>query len=82
MGAGIPATTLSGLVRSFAALSGATFQPNVVDVAMLRDAGTHPERRRDLTVRICALTACFATADARGAGRDHRAPRCGGVVDL
>jgi len=54
-------TTLSGLVRSFAALGGATFQPNVVDVVTLQDAQAHPERHRDLTVCICGLSARSVT---------------------
>jgi pyruvate-formate lyase len=57
----MPATTLSGLVRGLATLGGATFQPNVVDVAVLRDAEMQPERHRDLTARVCGLSARFAT---------------------
>jgi trans-4-hydroxy-L-proline dehydratase len=61
LGSGIPLEALSGLVRSFADLGGATFQPNVVDVVTLQDAQAHPERHRDLTVRICGLSARFAS---------------------
>jgi trans-4-hydroxy-L-proline dehydratase len=59
LGAGLPAGTLTALLRTFAELGGATLQPNVVSIEALRDAQRHPERHQALTVRICGLSARF-----------------------
>jgi trans-4-hydroxy-L-proline dehydratase len=59
LGAGLPRDAVTGLVRTFAGLGGATIQPNVVSVEALRDAQEHPERHQALTVRICGLSARF-----------------------
>jgi formate C-acetyltransferase len=36
-------------------------QPNLVSIETLRDARLHPERHRDLVVRICGLSAYFVS---------------------
>ena len=59
-GATTPAT-LSAVLRTFAQMGGATLQPNVVSVEQLRDARVHPERHRDLIVRISGLSAHFVS---------------------
>jgi trans-4-hydroxy-L-proline dehydratase len=59
LGAGLPRDAVTGLVRTFADLGGATIQPNVVSLKALRDAQLHPERYQALTVRICGLSARF-----------------------
>lgn len=55
----IPTASLTALVRTFAQLGGPTLQLNCVSPAQLRDAQQHPDRHRDLTVRICGLSAHF-----------------------
>jgi formate C-acetyltransferase len=50
---------LSAVVRAFVGASAPTLQPNCVSVADLKDAKLHPERHRDLTVRISGLSARF-----------------------
>jgi formate C-acetyltransferase len=49
----------SGLVRAFGRIGGPTLQTNCVSIDDLRDARTHPERHRDLVVRISGLSARF-----------------------
>jgi formate C-acetyltransferase len=55
--------TLTALIRTFARLGGPTIQFNCVSGDQLRDAQRHPERHRDLQVRICGLSAYFCTLD-------------------
>jgi len=50
---------LDGLVRGYFALGGQQVQIEVVDPAILRDARQHPERYRDLVVRISGYSAYF-----------------------
>jgi len=47
------------LLRTFALAGGMTLQLNCVSVAQLEDAQEHPERHRDLVVRISGLSAKF-----------------------
>jgi formate C-acetyltransferase len=58
-GANIPPVALSATLRTFAHLGGPTLQLNVVSVDELEDARRHPERHRDLVVRISGLSAHF-----------------------
>jgi formate C-acetyltransferase len=53
--------TLTAVARAFARLGGPTLQPNLVSIETLRDARLHPERHRDLVVRICGLSAYFVS---------------------
>lgn len=55
----MPVAALSALFGAFVRQGGPTLQPNCVSVAELRDAKLHPERHRDLTVRISGLSARF-----------------------
>jgi len=55
----ISTEALTASLRTFAQLGGPTIQINCVSVDQLRDAQRHPERHRDLTVRICGLSAYF-----------------------
>lgn len=55
----MPVAALSALMGAFVLQGGPTFQPNCVSVATLREARLHPERHRDLTVRISGLSARF-----------------------
>jgi len=48
-----------GLVRGYFAQGGMEVQFNVVDDAVLRDAQAHPERYRDLVVRVSGYSAFF-----------------------
>ncbi len=50
---------LTALERAFAASGGATCQMNCVDERTLRAAQEHPEQYRDLTVRVCGMSARF-----------------------
>jgi pyruvate formate-lyase/glycerol dehydratase family glycyl radical enzyme len=47
------------LVRTYFSLGGMELQPNVVSNEMLRDAQAHPERYRDLAVRVSGYSALF-----------------------
>ena len=50
---------LDGLVRGYFALGGAQLQLDVLDRAVLLEARRHPERHRDLVVRISGYSAYF-----------------------
>jgi formate C-acetyltransferase len=50
---------LVGLTRGYFAAGGMQVQYNVVDPALLLDAKLHPERHRDLVVRISGYSAYF-----------------------
>jgi formate C-acetyltransferase len=50
---------LQGLVRTYFKLGGAQLQVNVVDQQVLRDAIAHPERHRDLIVRVGGYSEYF-----------------------
>ena len=47
------------LVRTYFSLGGMELQPNVVSNETLRDAQAHPERYRDLAVRVSGYSALF-----------------------
>jgi formate C-acetyltransferase len=53
------ADKLPALVRGYFALGGRHVQFNVVDTATLKDAQAHPERHRDLVVRVSGYCAYF-----------------------
>ena len=55
----IPTESLAAVIRTFAKLGGPTLQLNCVSVETLKDAQRHPERHRDLAVRISGLSAHF-----------------------
>jgi formate C-acetyltransferase len=44
-------------------MGGATIQFNCVSAEEMRDAQAHPERHRDLQVRICGLSAYFVALE-------------------
>jgi pyruvate formate-lyase/glycerol dehydratase family glycyl radical enzyme len=50
---------LVGLIRTYFRLGGHHVQFNVVDAATLRDAQVHPERHRDLIVRVAGYSDYF-----------------------
>ncbi|MHB8896884.1 MAG: glycyl radical protein [Candidatus Geothermincolia bacterium] len=50
---------LAALVRGYFSLGGRHVQFNVVDTAVLKDAQQHPERHRDLVVRVSGYCAYF-----------------------
>ena len=50
---------LTAVERAFAARGGATLQMNCVDERTLRAAQQEPEKYRDLTVRVCGMSARF-----------------------
>lgn len=58
-GGEIQTKDLVALIRTFARLGGPTLQLNCVSADTLRDAQAHPERHRDLVVRISGLSAHF-----------------------
>jgi formate C-acetyltransferase len=62
-GGAMPPDTFVALMRTFAQMGGATLQPNVVSLATLKDAQSHPSRYHALTVRICGLSARFVSLD-------------------
>lgn len=53
------AATIGALARGFFEGGGQELQVNVLDAARLRDAREHPERHRNLVVRIAGLNARF-----------------------
>ncbi|MCG2659720.1 MAG: hypothetical protein L6437_05695, partial [Kiritimatiellae bacterium] len=58
---GMPLSDFVSLLRAFVNLGGPTLQPNCVSVDALRDAKAHPDKHRDLLVRISGLSAWFVT---------------------
>ena len=50
-----------GYAKAYFRFGGLQMQLNVVDSATLRDAMAHPERYRDLLVRISGYNAYFVT---------------------
>jgi formate C-acetyltransferase len=52
-------TRLAQLLRTYVDLGGLQVQLSLADVAELRDAQRHPERHRDLMVRITGYSAAF-----------------------
>ena len=52
-------STLAHLVRTYFRLDGHHIQFNVVDAETLRDAQMHPERHRDLIVRVAGYSDYF-----------------------
>jgi formate C-acetyltransferase len=63
MGSALPEGVLPAVMRTFARMGGATFQPNVVSVGQMREAQLHPERHEDLVVRVCGLSARFVALE-------------------
>jgi pyruvate formate-lyase/glycerol dehydratase family glycyl radical enzyme len=55
---------LADLVRGYFEIGGRHVQFNVVDTATLRDAQAHPERHRDLVVRVSGYCAYFTDLGA------------------
>ena len=51
--------TLQGLVDGYFAMGGMQIQVDVLDPALLREARVHPDRHRDLMVRISGYSAYF-----------------------
>jgi pyruvate formate-lyase/glycerol dehydratase family glycyl radical enzyme len=56
---GLRPETLVALVRTYFELGGCQVQFNMVDSATLRDAQAHPEKYRDLVVRVSGYSALF-----------------------
>jgi len=54
---------LAALVRTYFDLGGQHIQFNVINSAVLRDAQRHPERHRDLVVRVAGFSVLFTTID-------------------
>ena len=63
IGSEIGPQLLSAFLRTFALMGGPTMQFNCVSLNELRHAQVHPDRHRDLQVRICGLSAYFVTLD-------------------
>ena len=51
--------TFSAMLKTYFSLGGMHLQPNFVSVETLRDAQRHPERFRDLIVKVSGYSACF-----------------------
>ena len=62
-GAAMPPDALVAAIRTFARLGGPTLQANCLSPDTLRAAQRTPEHFRDLTVRICGLSAHFVSLD-------------------
>lgn len=54
---------VAGLIRGFVKLGGFFFQPDVLDVGVLREAQKTPEKYSDLSVRVSGWNARFVTLD-------------------
>ena len=63
------------LVKTYMDNDGYHIQFNVLDTNILRDAQKHPEKYRDLVVRVAGLQRLLHPAAHGRAGRDHRAHR-------
>ncbi len=51
--------TFASMLRTYFAMGGMHLQPNFVSTETLRDAQRHPERYRDLIVKVSGYSACF-----------------------
>lgn len=51
--------TFTAMLKTYFALGGMHLQPNFVSSETLRDAQRHPERYRDLIVKVSGYSACF-----------------------
>ncbi|MBK8998061.1 MAG: hypothetical protein IPM35_20245 [Myxococcales bacterium] len=51
--------TFTAMLTTYFALGGMHLQPNFVSLETLRDAQRHPERHRDLIVKVSGYSACF-----------------------
>jgi formate C-acetyltransferase len=51
--------TFARMLRTYLDLGGMHVQPNVVSTETLRDAQRHPERHRDLVVKVAGYSAYF-----------------------
>ncbi len=51
--------TFAAMLKTYFSLGGMHLQPNFVSVETLRDAQLHPERHRDLIVKVSGYSACF-----------------------
>jgi formate C-acetyltransferase len=74
---------MDGLTRGYFAIGGQQVQYNILDPAVLIDAKLHPERHRDLVVRISGYSAYFndlteAMQDDLIARTLHGRPSCQG----
>ena len=52
---------LIALMKGFVALGGFFVQPDVADVALLKEAQEHPENYQNLSVRVSGWNARFVT---------------------
>jgi len=52
---------IASVIRRFLASGGSVLQLNCIDADMLKDARQHPERHRDLVVRVSGYSAYFAS---------------------
>ncbi|MGD2174313.1 MAG: pyruvate formate lyase family protein [Candidatus Brocadiaceae bacterium] len=59
--AGLQPEVAEAVMQRFLQVGGSVLQLNVVDPAVLRDARDHPERHRDLVVRVSGYSARFTT---------------------
>nr|MDA8216143.1 glycyl radical protein [Dehalococcoidales bacterium] len=55
----------ASLIRSFVDLKGFQVQFNVISADVLREAQSHPERYRNLVVKVAGYSAFFATLDRK-----------------
>lgn len=55
---------LVSLIRTFIAHGGSGLQFNIFDASVLRDAQVHPEKYRNLQVRVCGWNVRFTDLDA------------------
>ncbi|MBI5528795.1 MAG: hypothetical protein HY897_20890 [Deltaproteobacteria bacterium] len=51
--------TYTGLIRTYFSMGGMHLQPNVVSTEVLRDAQAHPDRHKDLVVKVSGYSAYF-----------------------
>ena len=61
IGAGLDQPRMTALLKAFALTNGPVIQPNFVSVEDLLDAKAHPEKHRDLMVRLYGLSVFFVT---------------------
>ncbi len=59
LGTGEKLDTFASMIRTYFRLGGMHLQPNVVSTGVLRDAQSHPDRYRDLIVKVSGYSAYF-----------------------
>ena len=58
-------TALRAVLETYLAKGGASIHFNIFDTAMLRDAQSHPEKYKNLQVRVCGWNVLWNNMDKK-----------------